>query len=80
MFVINNSKSFIPQILKIVSSLGEKLIYFSPLGFVMEQNCDSKTFLKEFKLNSFRAYQRYLIDKIQHRVQEQHHFFNFVHV
>ena len=61
MFVISNGKSFIPQILKVVSPLGEKLINFSPLGFVIQKNYDSET--SEFKLHSFRAFQQYLTDK-----------------
>ena len=61
MFVISNSKSFIPQILKVVSPLGKKLIYFSHLGFMIQKNFDSEA--SEFKLHSFRAFQRYLTDK-----------------
>ena len=61
MFVISNGKSLIPQILKVVSSLGEKLFYFSPLGFLIQKNYDSET--SEFKLHSFRAFQRYLTDQ-----------------
>ena len=76
MFVISNSKNFIPQILKVVSPLGKNLIYFSPLGFVIQKNCDSET--SEFKLHSFRAFQRYQIDK--NPDEEQHQFFNLVHV
>ena len=60
MFVISCSKSFIPQVLKVASSLGKKLIYFSSLGFVIWKNYDSKT--SELKLHSFRAFQRYLTD------------------
>ena len=55
MFVISKSKSFIPQILKVVSPLGKKLIYFSPLGFVIQKNYDSET--SEFNFHSFRAFQ-----------------------
>ena len=62
MFVISNRKSFIPQISKFVSFLGEKLIYSSPLGFEIQKNYDSET--SQFKLHSFRAFQRYLTDKI----------------
>ena len=54
MFVIDNSKSFIPQILKVMSPLVEKLIYFSPLGFLIEKNYASE--ISEFKLHSFRAF------------------------
>ena len=60
-FVMSNSKSFIPQILKVVYPLGEKLIYYSSLGFVIQKNCDSET--SDFKLSLFRAFQRYLTDK-----------------
>ena len=62
MFVIRNRKSFIPQILKFVSPLGKKFIYFSPLGFEIQKNYDSET--SEFKLHSFRTFQWYLTDKI----------------
>ena len=58
MFVISNSKDFITQIFKVVSPLG---IYFSSLGFVLQKNCGSET--PEFKLHSFRAFQRYPTDK-----------------
>ena len=54
-------KSFIPQILKVVKPLGKKLIYFSHWGFVIQKNYDSET--SEYKLHSFRAFQRYLTDK-----------------
>ena len=52
---------FIPQILKVVSHCEKKLIYFSLLGFVIQKSYDSET--SEFKLHSFRAFQRYLTDK-----------------
>ena len=64
-FVTSNSRSFIPQILKVVSPLGKKLIYFSPLGFVIQKNYDSE--MSGFKPHSFRAF-------------EQHQFFNSVHI
>ena len=73
MFVTRNSKSFIPQILKAVSPLGKKLMYFSPLGFEIQKNYDSGT--SEFKLHSFRAFQRYLNNKTP-KVKEQLQFFN----
>ena len=48
----------------------------------MQNNPESETL--EFKLHSFRASQRYLAHKnpthIQHMVEEQHQFFNLVHV
>ena len=53
--VISNSKSFIPQTLKVVSPLGKSLIYFSPLEFVTQKNYDSET--SKFKLYSFRGFQ-----------------------
>ena len=34
---------------------GKKLIYFGPMGFVIQKNYDSET--PEFKLHSFRAFQ-----------------------
>ena len=54
-------KSFIPEILKLVSLLGKKLIYFSPLGFEIQKKYDSES--SEFELNSFNASQRRLTDK-----------------
>ena len=61
MFMIRN-KSFIAQILKVVSPLGEKLIFSSPLGVEIQKNYDSETL--EFKLHSFRAFQLYVTNKI----------------
>ena len=61
MFVISKSKSVISQILKVVRALGKELIYFSLLGSVIQKNHDSET--SEYKLYSFRAFQRYLTDK-----------------
>ena len=79
MFVISNSKSFIPQILKAVCPLGIKLIYYSPLGFVIQKNYDSET--SEFNLNSFSAFQRYLTDKNPaHGRGAASFFFNLVRV
>ena len=43
-FVIRNSKRFSPQILKVVSPLGKKLIFFSPLGFEIQKNYDPESF------------------------------------
>ena len=60
MFMIKNSKSFIAQILKVVSPLGKKLIFFSLLGFEIQKNYDSET--SKFKLHSFRAFQLYKKD------------------
>ena len=71
--VISNSKSFVPQILKVVSPFGKKLIYFSPLGSVIQIDYDSET--SEFKLHSFRVFERYLTDK--NPIEEQHQFFQF---
>ena len=62
-FVISNSQSFSPQILEVVGALGEKIIFFSPLGFEIQKNSDYQT--TKFKLHSFRAFERYLTDKIQ---------------
>ena len=59
--IIEQYPEFISQILKAVKSLGKKLIYSSPLGFVIQKNYDSET--SEFKLHSFRAFQRYLTDE-----------------
>ena len=61
-FMIRNSKSFIAQILKALTPLG-KSSYFGPLGFEiqLEKNYDIATL--EFKLHSFRGFQRYLTDK-----------------
>ena len=42
-------------------SLGKKLIYSSPLRFMIQKNYDSKT--SEFMLHSFRAFQRYRTNK-----------------
>ena len=42
-------------------SLGKKLFSFSPLGFEIQNDYDSET--SEFKLHSFRAFQRYLTNK-----------------
>ena len=78
MLVISISKSFIPPILKVVSPFRKYLIYFSPLGFVLQKNYDSET--SEFKLHSFRAFRQYLTGKSQRLVEEQHQFFNLVHV
>ena len=75
MFVISNSKSFLPQILKVVSPLGEKLIYFSPLAFVIRKNHDFET--SEFKLCSFRAFQQYLTDKNSSHGRRAASFFQF---
>ena len=61
MFSISNSKSFIPQILKVVGPLRKKLIYFSSLEFLIQKNYDSET--SEFKHHSFRAFQQYLADR-----------------
>ena len=36
-------RSFISQILKVVSPLGEKLMLFSPLGFEIQKNNDYQT-------------------------------------
>ena len=60
-YMIRNGKSFIAQILKVVSPLGKRLIFFSPLEFKIKKNYDSETL--DFKLHSFRAFQRYLTDK-----------------
>ena len=58
---INNSHSFIPQILKVVGPLGKMIILCSPLGFEIQINNDYQT--SKFKLYSFIAFQRYLTDK-----------------
>ena len=54
-------KRIIPQILKVVSPSGTKLISFSLLGFVIQKNYYSET--SEFKLHSFRAFKGYPTDK-----------------
>ena len=51
----------VSQILKVVSPLGKKLFSFSPLGLEIQKDYDSE--ISEFKLQSFRAFQRYLTDK-----------------
>ena len=61
MSMTKTSKRFIGQILKVVSTLGKKVIFFSPLGFEIQRNYDSETL--EFKLHSFRVSQQYLTDK-----------------
>ena len=60
MFMISESKSFIPQILKVVIPLTKKLIFFNHLGFEIQKNYDSETLA--FKFDSFRVFQRYLTD------------------
>ena len=60
-FVISNSHSFIPQILKVVVPLQRKTTFFSPLVFETQKNTDYQT--SKFKLHSFRAFQRHLTDK-----------------
>ena len=41
--VCDHSKSFIPQIFKVVNSLGQKPIYFSPMGLAIQKNFDYET-------------------------------------
>ena len=60
-FVISNSHGFIPQILKVVSALGKKIIFLVPWGFEIQKNTDCQT--SKFKLHSFRASRLYLTDK-----------------
>ena len=50
-FVIRSSKSFIPQILKVLSPLEKKTNIFSPLGFEIQKNYGSEAI--EFKRHSF---------------------------
>ena len=57
--VVNNSHSFIPQILKAVGLLGEKILFCQ--GFEIQKNNNYKT--SKLKFQSFRAFQRYLTDK-----------------
>ena len=52
--------------------LGKKLIFFSSIGFEIQNNYGSETL--EFELHSFRAFQLYLTDKNQHMVKEQCQF------
>ena len=51
----SNRRSFIAQILKVVSSLGKKA------HLKIQKNYDSET--SEFRLHSFRAFQQHLADK-----------------
>ena len=60
-----------------------KLLKYEHITYSFEaRNLESETL--EFKLHSFRASRRYLAHKnpthIQHMVEEQHQFFNSVHV
>ena len=59
--VISNNQSFISQILKVVGPLGEKLEFFSPLGFKIKSNFDLET--TKLKLHSVRALKQYLNEK-----------------
>ena len=56
--MISNSQSFISQILKVVSRLGKKLFSFSPLGFEIQKDYNINSETLNFKLQSFRAFQR----------------------
>ena len=78
MFVNWSSKSFIAQIWKFVSPWGKKLIFFSSIGFEIQNNYGSETL--EFELHSFRAFQLYLTDKNQHMLKEQCQFFILMHI
>ena len=60
-FVIIGNQTFIPQTRKIVGLLGEKLIFFSPLGFEAKSNFDPKT--SKSKPESVTVSERYLNDK-----------------
>ena len=48
------------------------------LAFELQNNYGFET--SGFKLHSFRAFQHYLTDKIQHMVEEQYQFFDSVNV
>ena len=60
MFVISNSKSLIPQSLKVVSPLRKKLIFL--VSWAVKYKRITILESLEFRLQSFRAFQRYLTD------------------
>ena len=60
-FVISNNKSLISQNLKVVGPLGGKFDFFSPSGFEMQNDFDSRT--SQIKFYSVRALKCYLNEK-----------------
>ena len=61
MSMISISKSFILHVLKVVSPLGKKFVYYSPLGSMIQKDYDSES--SGFELHSFRDFQQYLTEK-----------------
>ena len=61
MFVINGNQTFISQIYRVVGHLGEKLDFFSPLGFESKSDFDHKT--SNLNPHSIRVSERYLHHK-----------------
>ena len=61
MFAISNKSSFIPKILKVVGTLGEKFKLFILLGLQFEK--DLNYINKRIKLQSLRVLKRYLNDE-----------------
>ena len=77
--MISNSQRFICEILKVAGQLGKKLFSFGPLRFKIQKDYDSET--SEFKIHSFRVFQRYLTYKSgPNRSRNSITFFNSVHV
>ena len=73
-FLINDNQAFIPQINRVIARLGEKLHFFSPLGFEAKSDSGHKT--SKLNPNSIRASVRYL--NILFLVEKQYRFFDLV--